>query len=255
MNHARFAFLIPLLVSLASAQVGFAQPGTWRSTITGVNLPRSAARIADAKIVSAASKSLEATAAENALNGRCRGTEVVQIAQKPNSIVDKLEAGLSAQGYSLENLPGGNDTRYSLAARRGGRLIIMNVNALEGNLAVIAWCALEPVTESVADAVSKDAVLFGKYLCSYTLPNGSLVRAGTITVISKSIYRWNTDSTLHQYAYTDQRLTWLTGPLSDAQTYSLSRYVPGQVGRAQFNLTERTQTGMLRWSCQNSNSA
>ncbi len=247
MRHARFALLIPLLVSTA-AQLGFAQSGTWRSTITGVNLPRSAARIADAKVVSAASKSLEAIAAENALSGRCRGTEVVLSAQKPTGIVDSLETGLSAQGYSLENLPGGNDIRYSLAARRGGRLIVMNVNALEESHVVIAWCALEPVAQSVKAPPETD-VLLGKYGCSYTLPSGSFVRAGTITVISSSMYRWNTDTTLHQYAYVARRLTWLSGPLSDAQTYMFARYLPGRAGRARFSLTERTQTGMLRWSC------
>jgi hypothetical protein len=251
MKHAWFTLFIPLLVNVAVPQLGFAQAGTWRSTITGVNLPQSAGRIADSKIVSAASRMLETVAAQNALNGRCRGTEVVQSTQtKSPSIVDSLETGLSARGYSLENLPGGEDARYSLAARRGGSLIVVNVNALGNSHVVVAWCSLEPVAQTVQAPESKTAVPLGKYVCSYTLPNGSLVRAGTITVISSSTYRWNTDSTLHQYAYAAPRLTWLSGPFSDTKTYLFARYVPSRAGRPRFSLTERAPSGMLPWTCE-----
>jgi hypothetical protein len=257
MKHARFAIFVALAVGTA-----FSQPGTWRSTITGVDLPRSAARIADAKILSAAAKALEAVAAENALSGRCRGTEIVEYAEPgPTSIVDTLENGLSAQGFSLENLPGGDDARYSLAARRGGSLIIMNLNALEGGRVLVAWCALEPVVQALkppapptpiaVKTAPPSKVAPGTYVCKYALPGGNVVQAGTITVLSSSTYRWNDDRTVHRYAYAAGRLTWRGGPFSDAQTYRETRYERDAEGRARLTLSARTSNGTLRWTCQN----
>jgi hypothetical protein len=256
MNHVGFALFTAILVGSA-----FSQSGTWRSTITGVNLPLSAARIADAKVLSAAAKSLEAVAAENALSGRCRGTEIVEYAKpNPTSLVDTLESGLSAQGFSLENLPGGDDARYSLAARRGGNLIVLNVNALENGRVLIAWCALEPVVEALkppapaAPRVLKSApplrVAPGKYICKYTLPSGTIVQAGTITVLSSSTYRWNDDRTAHKYSYAAGRLTWRGGPFSDTETYRETRYEQDAQGRTRFTLTGRFSGGTLRWTCQ-----
>ena len=149
MKRCGLGMLCTFVIVAVWAQPGFSQPGTWRSTITGINLPLSASRIVDTKVLIAASKTLEAVARENALSGRCRGTEIVESSQpRPSRIVDALENGLVKQGFKLENLPGGDGSRYSVAARRGGRLIILNVNPLENGRMVIAWCALEPVNRA-----------------------------------------------------------------------------------------------------------
>lgn len=258
MKHFGFAMFTTLALGTA-----FSQPGTWRSTITGVDLPQSAARIADAKILSAAAKALETVALENALNGRCRGTEIIEYAQPdPTSIVETLESGLSAQGFSLENLPGGDDASYSLAARRGGRLIVLNVNALEDGRVLVAWCSLEPVVEVIkppsppAPPAIKTAppakVVNGKYVCSYTLPSGNIVQAGTITVLSSSSYRWNDERTAYRYVYNAGRMTWRGGPLGDTYTYLETRYEHDPAGIPRFRLRVRSSSGTLNWTCQSS---
>lgn len=223
------------------------QPGTWRSTITGIDLPQSAARIVDAKIIVAAARTLETVAAENALSGRCHGTELIETTKpSPAKIVDLLENGLSKQGFTLENLPGGDDARYSLAARRGGRLIILNVNALENGHMVIAWCALEPVV-GITNRIPSH-VTTGRYACRYTLGT-KVIQAGTITVISGSTYLWSADRSPYQYVYSAGRVLWRSGQFSDATTYRDSRYEQDASGNPRFTMRVQTSGGSLNWTC------
>jgi hypothetical protein len=260
MKHARLALLGTIIIgAIITINSTLAQSG-WRSTITGINLPLTTARIADARILAAAAKALEAVARENALSGRCRGTEIIQYDNKNrDTFIDSIEQDLMTQGFVLENLPGGDGNSYSLAARQGSRLVVLNVNLLEDGRALIAWCALEPVVQQVAPPpapkppkpIPPASIVTGRYNCQYVLASGNLVRPGTIQIVSSSTYRFFDDRTAHKYAYDPKsgRITWRSGPLANQNAYRETHLELDVGNRAHIYIMVRTAAGIFKWDC------